>query len=47
LGDAAKRLGEAVDRASSTGQQIGQWSDDVQYLRRRIAEAEACSGPDK
>lgn len=37
VGDAAKRVGKAVDSVSSTGQQIGQWSDDVQYLRQRLA----------
>jgi hypothetical protein len=34
---AAKRVGKAVDSVSSTGQQIGRWSDDLQYLRLRIA----------
>jgi hypothetical protein len=38
VGKAAKRVGRAVDGVSATGQQIGQWSDDIQYLRRRIAE---------
>jgi hypothetical protein len=37
VGKAAKRVGKAVDSVSSTGQQIGQWSDDLQYLRQRIA----------
>jgi hypothetical protein len=36
VGKAAKRVGKAVDSLSSTGQQIGQWSDDLQYLRQRI-----------
>jgi uncharacterized protein YjbJ (UPF0337 family) len=42
VGKAAKRVGKAVDSMSSTGQQIGQWSDDLQYLRQRIA---AGNGP--
>lgn len=37
VGKAAKQVGEAVDSLTSTGQQIGQWSDDLQYLRQRIA----------
>jgi hypothetical protein len=37
VGNAANRVGKAVDSVSSTGQQIGQWSDDLQYLRQRIA----------
>jgi hypothetical protein len=37
VGKAAKRVGTAVDSLSSTGQEIGQWSDDIQYLRQRIA----------
>jgi ABC-type transporter Mla subunit MlaD len=37
VGKAAKRVGKAVDSLSSTGQEIGQWSDDLQYLRQRIA----------
>jgi hypothetical protein len=37
--NAAKRVGRAVDSASLTGQLIGQWSDDIQYLRARIAGA--------
>jgi hypothetical protein len=37
VGKAAKRVGKAVDSLSSTGQQIGQWSEDLQYLRQRIA----------
>jgi hypothetical protein len=39
VGKTAKRVGRAVDSVSSTGQQIGRWSDDVQYLRGRIAGA--------
>jgi hypothetical protein len=42
VGKAAKRVGKAVDSMSSTGQQIGQWSNDLQYLRQRIA---AGNGP--
>jgi hypothetical protein len=37
VGKAAKRVGGAVDSVSATGQQIGRWSDDIQYLRERIA----------
>lgn len=37
VGNAADRVGHAVDRLGSTGHQIGQWSDDIQYLRGRIA----------
>ena len=37
VGNATKRVGKAVDSVSSTGQQIGRWSDDLQYLRQRIA----------
>ena len=37
--NAAKRVGRAVDSASLTGQLIGQWSDDIQYLRARIGGA--------
>jgi hypothetical protein len=37
VGKAAKQVGEAVDSLTLTGQQIGQWSDDLQYLRQRIA----------
>jgi len=37
VGKAAKRVGKAVDNVSSTGHQIGQWSDDLQYLRQRLA----------
>jgi hypothetical protein len=37
VGKAAKRVSKAVDSVSATGQQIGQWSDDLQYLRQRIA----------
>jgi hypothetical protein len=39
VGKAAKRVGRAVDSVSLTGQQIGQWSDDIQYLRQRIGGA--------
>ena len=50
VGKAARRVGKAVDSLSSTGQQIGQWSDDLQYLRQRIAgepldRVTACSSP--
>lgn len=37
VGKATTRVGKAVDSVSSTGQQIGRWSDDLQYLRQRIA----------
>jgi hypothetical protein len=37
LGKAAKRVGHAVDSVGSTGHQIGQWSDDLQNLRQRVA----------
>ena len=37
VGKAAKRVAATVDSVSSTGQQIGQWSDDLQYLRHRMA----------
>jgi hypothetical protein len=36
-GIAAKRVGQALDSAGSTGHQIGQWSDGLQELRQRIA----------
>jgi hypothetical protein len=36
VGKAATRVGKTVDSVSSTGQQIGRWSDDLQYLRQRI-----------
>jgi hypothetical protein len=42
--NAAKRVGRAVDSASLTGQLIGQWSDDIQYLRARIAGADVRVG---
>jgi hypothetical protein len=42
VGKAAKRVGRAVDSLSSTGQEIGQWSNDLQYVRQRIAGG---SGP--
>lgn len=37
VGKAAKRVVATVDSVSSTGQQIGHWSDDLQYLRHRMA----------
>jgi hypothetical protein len=40
VGKAAKRVGKAIDSVSSAGQQIGQWSDDLQYVRHRLAGGE-------